>query len=147
MLASDEGRARFWAESAVEQDEHIHFLFPSGQSWRGEILAQQPPHIFRVVYLRGSIVTFSLETDLSYRNPALSSSRRAGSSDPARTLGASSPPIGGNRRPHGPPSCHKEEYVSPDRDRQRQIRRIGGERPIQHRYKNVHVTSPLLNSY
>jgi len=63
MLASDEGRARFWAESAVEQDGHIHFLFPNGQSWQGEILAQRPPHFFRVVYLGGSIVTFALETD------------------------------------------------------------------------------------
>ena len=63
MLATDEGRAQFWAESAVEQGGHIHFLFPNGQSWRGEILAQRSPHLFRIVYLGGSTVTFSLETD------------------------------------------------------------------------------------
>ena len=63
MLATDQGRAQFWAESAVEQDGYIHFIFPDGQSWRGEILARQPPRLFRVVYFGGSIVTFALETD------------------------------------------------------------------------------------
>lgn len=63
MLATDEGRAKFWAESAVEREGHIHFRFPNGQTWRGEILAQQPPHLFRVVYFGGSVVTFTLADD------------------------------------------------------------------------------------
>lgn len=63
MLATDEGRAQFWAESAIEQEGRIHFLFPNGQSWQGEILAQRPPHLFRLVYFGGSIVSFALEKD------------------------------------------------------------------------------------
>ena len=63
MLASDEGRAQFWAESAVEQDGRIQFLFPDGQKWQGEILAQVSPRLFRVVYFGGSVVTFTLEED------------------------------------------------------------------------------------
>ena len=63
MLASDEGRARFWAESAVEKGGLIRFLFPNGQRWQGEILAQQSPRLFRVVYFGGSVVTFVLEED------------------------------------------------------------------------------------
>jgi len=31
MLSTDYGRARFWAESAVEKDGVIHFIFPNGQ--------------------------------------------------------------------------------------------------------------------
>ena len=63
MVATDEGRARFWAESAVERDGVVHFEFPNGQRWQGEIVARQPARLFRVVYFGGSIVTFSLEED------------------------------------------------------------------------------------
>ncbi len=63
MLATDHGRAQFWAESAIEQNNHIHFIFPGGQSWQGEILARVPPQLFRVVYFGGSIATFSLKQD------------------------------------------------------------------------------------
>jgi len=71
FLASDEGRARFWAESAVEEAGHVLFRFPDGQQWRGRILAAEPPHRYRLVYYGGSTVTFTLAdngaggTDLS----------------------------------------------------------------------------------
>lgn len=63
MLSTDDGRARFWAESAMEQNGHIHFRFPNGQSYTGEILAQFPPSLFRVEYFGGSVASFSLESD------------------------------------------------------------------------------------
>jgi hypothetical protein len=63
MLATAEGRARFWAESAVEEDGSIHFAFPGGQTWRGRILANEPPGLFRVEYYGGSIATFLLADD------------------------------------------------------------------------------------
>jgi len=62
-LATGAGRARFWAESAVEQDGVIHFLFPGGQSWQGRILVSDPPRLFRLVYYGGSTTTFRLEED------------------------------------------------------------------------------------
>lgn len=63
LLSTNEGRARFWAESAVEKDGSIDFVFPGGQTWRGKILKNNPPHRFRVEYYGGSIATFSLDDD------------------------------------------------------------------------------------
>jgi uncharacterized protein YndB with AHSA1/START domain len=63
MLATDAGRARFWAESAVEQAGMIEFQFPDGQTWRGPILDRQPPHRFAVEYFGGSHTTFELNDD------------------------------------------------------------------------------------
>ncbi len=31
VIATNEGRARFWAESAVATGREIHFVFPNGQ--------------------------------------------------------------------------------------------------------------------
>ena len=64
-LSTDEGRASFWAESAVEQDGVIHFVFPNQAEWKGKILAQDPPKRFKVEYYGGSITTFELESDTS----------------------------------------------------------------------------------
>ncbi|HSG41661.1 MAG TPA: SRPBCC domain-containing protein, partial [Anaerolineales bacterium] len=62
-LISNEGRAAFWAESAVEKEGNIHFVFPSGVGWKGRILESDPPHRFKVEYYGGSITTFDLESD------------------------------------------------------------------------------------
>jgi uncharacterized protein YndB with AHSA1/START domain len=63
ILATDEGRARFWAESAVEDAGAIHFVFPDGQRWTGRILSNEPPRLFRVRYFGGTVMTFLLEDD------------------------------------------------------------------------------------
>jgi uncharacterized protein YndB with AHSA1/START domain len=63
LLATDAGRARFWAEGAVERDGAIDFVFPGGQRWRGAILAREPGHHFSVVYYGGSATTFTLTGD------------------------------------------------------------------------------------
>lgn len=63
LLATDAGRARFWAEAAVERDGAIDFLFPGGQTWRGRILAPTPPERFSVEYFGGSRTTFALAGD------------------------------------------------------------------------------------
>jgi len=62
-LNTNEGRAAFWAESAVEKDANIHFVFPSGVEWTGKILESDPPRKFKVEYYGGSITTFELESD------------------------------------------------------------------------------------
>ena len=62
-LATDAGRATFWAESAAAQDGVIHFVFPNGAVWDGEILEQMPPTRFVVRYYGGSISAFDLEDD------------------------------------------------------------------------------------
>jgi len=63
ILATDEGRASFWAESAVEKDGFIHFVFPNQAEWKGKILEQESPLKFKVDYYGGSITTFELAAD------------------------------------------------------------------------------------
>jgi uncharacterized protein YndB with AHSA1/START domain len=64
-LSTDEGRASFWAESAVEQDGMIHFVFPNQAEWKGKILENVPPKRFQVEYYGGTIATFELNPDSS----------------------------------------------------------------------------------
>jgi uncharacterized protein YndB with AHSA1/START domain len=63
LLATDAGRARFWAESAQARDGQIHFVFPNGATWQGPVLAAEPPARFSVVYYGGSTTTFALAGD------------------------------------------------------------------------------------
>lgn len=62
LLSTDEGRAQFWAESAVERDGAIEFEFPNGLRSRGSVLAAEEPRRFAVDYF-GSPATFELEPD------------------------------------------------------------------------------------
>lgn len=62
-LATDLGRASFWAESAVEADGVIHFVFPNGLTWEAEILEAVPARKYSVRYYGGSTATFLLEDD------------------------------------------------------------------------------------
>lgn len=62
-LATDLGRASFWAESAVERNGSIHFVFPNEAAWDGEILMAEPPHRYAVRYYGGSTAAFVLEDD------------------------------------------------------------------------------------
>ena len=64
-LSTDDGRSSFWAESAIEQDGVIHFVFPNQAEWKGKILENKPPHMFKVEYYGGSITTFELSPDSS----------------------------------------------------------------------------------
>jgi hypothetical protein len=40
VLVTDTGRASFWAESAVRSGDQIDWRFPGGQTFRGQILAE-----------------------------------------------------------------------------------------------------------
>ena len=62
LIASDSGRARFWAESAIEEDGKVQFKFVNGWEWRGEILKNQPPTHFSVNYF-DSKTSFDLVGD------------------------------------------------------------------------------------
>lgn len=63
MLTTDEGRARFWAESAVEANGVIHFRFPNGFQWDARILHAAPARSFAMEYIGGSVTRFALESD------------------------------------------------------------------------------------
>jgi uncharacterized protein YndB with AHSA1/START domain len=63
FLATDAGRACFWAESAVEEAGYIHFTFPNGWQWRGRILENAPPYRFSLVYFGSTTTTFELAND------------------------------------------------------------------------------------
>jgi hypothetical protein len=45
MLTTDEGRARFWAESAVENDGKIQFVFPNRQKLDVRVLQKSPDEL------------------------------------------------------------------------------------------------------
>ncbi len=62
LLATDDGRARFWAEEAVERDGRIAFRFPNGQAWDADVLEREPGRRLAVDYF-GTPAAFALEPD------------------------------------------------------------------------------------
>lgn len=61
-LDSAEGRASFWAESAIEIDGHIEFRFINGYVCRSRILERRPPSVLSIDYLGGP-ARFELVSD------------------------------------------------------------------------------------
>jgi uncharacterized protein YndB with AHSA1/START domain len=62
LIATNAGRARFWAESAIEEDGHILFRFSNGLEWRAEIYEENPPTHFSLNYF-DSKTSFELHSD------------------------------------------------------------------------------------
>lgn len=62
LLATDDGRALFWAESAVEKDGVIHFVFINGVEARCPILERRSPDRFALEYFDSKVV-FELTPD------------------------------------------------------------------------------------
>ena len=58
-LATDAGRARYWAESTDEDDGVITFRFLNHPPVTGRILDSRPPHSFSVEYF-GAVTEFLL---------------------------------------------------------------------------------------
>lgn len=54
-IASDEGRASFWAESARESDGVIEFVFANGYKHRARILESERPKRFAIEYFGGFV--------------------------------------------------------------------------------------------
>ena len=63
MLATNEGRRRFWAESADESDGVITFRFPDGTELQSRILERVPPTRFALEYFAGAKVLFECAPD------------------------------------------------------------------------------------
>lgn len=61
-LNTNEGRAAFWAESAVESDGRIDFRFANGYAHTGRILRRRSPGLFEVDYFGGP-ARFELAAD------------------------------------------------------------------------------------
>ncbi len=61
-LATDEGRGRFWAERTEEREGRITFHFMNYPPTTGEILAVEPPALFRVTYF-DTVTEFRLDDD------------------------------------------------------------------------------------
>jgi uncharacterized protein YndB with AHSA1/START domain len=62
-LSTDVGRASFWAESSIEQDGVIHFVFPNNVTWNARVIFAIPSHKYSLLYYGNSIATFELEED------------------------------------------------------------------------------------
>jgi hypothetical protein len=63
MLSTDQGRTRFWAESAIGLDGAIAWQFPNGLATTTKVIGRLPPARFVVEYLGGSTATFELADD------------------------------------------------------------------------------------
>ncbi len=63
MLATDVGRASFWAESADERDGVIYFVFPNHVTWAAQILQATSPSYYAVQYYGNSVAAFTLVED------------------------------------------------------------------------------------
>jgi uncharacterized protein YndB with AHSA1/START domain len=61
-LATDLGRARYWAESPPERDGRITFHILNYEPFSGRVLRRERPHLFVLEYF-GTIVEFTLEND------------------------------------------------------------------------------------
>jgi uncharacterized protein YndB with AHSA1/START domain len=61
-LDSNDGRAAFWAESAIEHEGSIDFEFINGCRCRSRILVRRPPHEWAIDYF-GSEARFELTPD------------------------------------------------------------------------------------
>lgn len=62
MVATDAGRAAFWAESAVEREGVVHFRFVNGREDRSPVREARPPDRFALDYFNTRAV-FDLEDD------------------------------------------------------------------------------------
>jgi uncharacterized protein YndB with AHSA1/START domain len=60
LLATDDGRARFWARRTAESGDAIRFEFGNGQRLDADVIERQPDHRFAVTYFGGSRVAFTL---------------------------------------------------------------------------------------
>jgi len=60
LLATDAGRARFWARRTVESGEAIRFEFGDGQALEAAVLEREPPRRFALTYFAGSRASFAL---------------------------------------------------------------------------------------
>ena len=61
-LDSDQGRAAFWAESAVERDGVIDFRFINGERYESRVLSRNAPHEWAIEYF-GGVARFELRPD------------------------------------------------------------------------------------
>lgn len=61
-LDSDQGRASFWAESAVEIDAHVEFRFVTGEICRSRVLERRRPELYAIDYMGGP-AQFELSPD------------------------------------------------------------------------------------
>jgi uncharacterized protein YndB with AHSA1/START domain len=61
-LATDAGRARFWAEAAPEVDGVVTFHILNYEPFSGRILLRREPSVFKLEYY-GTVVEFSLSGD------------------------------------------------------------------------------------
>lgn len=62
FLSSEKARSKYWAESAIESNDHIAFVFINGFKYRSKILSSSPNSEFTIEYFN-TIVKFELTND------------------------------------------------------------------------------------
>lgn len=56
FLSTDEGRQKFWAESAVQKNDTIYFIFPNKQEYKSVIKEINPPRQFSIEYFSSDVI-------------------------------------------------------------------------------------------
>lgn len=64
-LSTDTGRASFWAESAIESEGVIHFVFPNRMRWDARILESDMYCNIMAIRSRRSLSKMMVKTALS----------------------------------------------------------------------------------
>jgi len=63
LIATDEGRSRFWAAKTEESASEIHWEFPGGLEGSMKVYEKQRPYRFVCEYISESTVTFEISSD------------------------------------------------------------------------------------
>ena len=79
ILSTDNGRKKFWAESAIEKDGYIQFKFSNGDSYKSKALNSQSPNLYEIDYFSTNVLfrlkeTKTNGTDLMLLNTNIPSS-------------------------------------------------------------------------
>lgn len=59
-LATDAGRARFWAEETRQRETEIQFRFATGETLTSRVLRIDPPWTLELTYFDDTVVSFAL---------------------------------------------------------------------------------------
>ncbi len=63
LLTRPEGIVKFWSESAIQDNNIIHFAFPNGETYDGEIIKIVPYNEFHLKYFNSLVKLYLVASD------------------------------------------------------------------------------------
>lgn len=59
LIATDSGRTKFWCEQSTTSEDHIHMIFPGGETETARILKYDRPTSMEIIYF-GAVTKFQI---------------------------------------------------------------------------------------